>query len=595
MQKRKPMCVFLSALLCAGLMMPLSVSAQTQYNDFDTITSHVNLDVPERLSISRPIDGEVTVNAANYFITGSSDPRQPLTVNGEAVETRGERGSFGVYVKLGTGVNEFVLKNGSDSTVVTIRQGSDSTVTTTDALSGMAPSYDCATMGGSTMKLSCVAPSGASVSATVNGQNVTLKQAAATAVQGVPATFQGELTAPSYEQTRNLGPVTYTMRYQGKTTSYQSEGQVFVAGKSLVVQVKNNAASVYNDEKHSAFVATAKLGAVDYVTDINSSDYKLSSGGWVPKESMQPLTGNIAVTNTVTNISGPHQDDTASGGEYYTIVGTSNPMFRAYEENGELYVKLFRTAGATGYKDITENSQLFSGVEITEENNATIFRFKLESGRTLWGYDISYDRGETTIYAKYRPAISTGSKPLAGITVAVDAGHGGSDPGAIGIPGTDGAVESEITLATAVALQKRLQSLGATVVMIREDESDISMNERMTTTRQFCADFFISLHCNSIGYASNAASASGTETYFFFENSRSLASSITRNVSSYTGRKNRGEKQSNYRVTLNSYSPSVLVEMGFLSNPSEYDDMTSKQAIFQTVNAIGDSIVASLK
>lgn len=61
------------------------------------------------------------------------------------------------------------------------------------------------------------------------------------------------------------------------------------------------------------------------------------------------------------------------------------------------------------------------------------------------------------------------------------------------------------------------------------------------------------------------------------------------------GRQARGAKFSNYRVTLNTFCPSILVEMGFVTNPIEYDNMTSREGIFELANAIGDSIIDTLK
>ena len=152
-------------------------------------------------------------------------------------------------------------------------------------------------------------------------------------------------------------------------------------------------------------------------------------------------------------------------------------------------------------------------------------------------------------------------------------------------------MEKDITLATAQALQKRLQNLGATVIFCREGDSSVSMNDRMALTNDQDADLFISLHCNSIGYTQDANKPSGTEVYYFENIAKDFASMLSANVASATGRTNRGAKLSNYRVTLNTYAPAVLVEMGFLTNPAEYDQMTSKQGIYQTVNGISDSIL----
>ena len=207
---RKLISTALAAALCAGVAAP-SLAAGG-YNDFDAITSHVNLKVPARLTLTRP-EKDVSTSAAAYFITGGSDPDEKLTMNGEAVSGRGARGSFGVLVALQKGVNTFVFRNGGRSEEINITRGADTPVTITN-IRGAAPSFDCATYSGETISLQCTAPSGAQVTATVGGRQVALKQAAATAVAGVPATFSAKTTAGEVDGTRNLGPVTYTMTYK---------------------------------------------------------------------------------------------------------------------------------------------------------------------------------------------------------------------------------------------------------------------------------------------------------------------------------------------------------------------------------------------
>lgn len=584
---KRTVSLLMAVSVCAGIS---TVSmAKENYNDFEAITSHVNLKVPTKLSISRPAT-DITTTASGYFITGNSNPKYKLTMNGELVTTRGSRGSFGIYVPVESGKNVYTFKQGDSALSLTITKGDSAFVPTTTVVSSMAPSFDCATFSGMKINLSCLAPSGGTVTATVGGRQVAMKQNVATAKAGVPANFSASTMAGNVSSTRNLGPVTYTLTYNGKTTQYQSEGSVFLApkGGKLVVQVKNNAASIYKDEAYSAFIETAKLGAVDYITDIGKSSYQLSSGGWIPKSSVTPLTGNVSVNNKITDMS----YQIGNKGEQLVLSGTSAPFFRAVQGSDKLTVKLFHT---TGIRDFSvKQSKLFSKADVIQKDGATTIVFTLSGKRPLWGYDIKYDQGVTTIYAKYAPSLSSGSQPLSGITVALDAGHGGSDPGAIGIPGTDGPMEKDINLDTAIAVQKRLESLGATVVQLRSDDSDLSMNDRMTMTQDVYADFFISLHCNSIGYQKNSNTAVGSEVFYFENIAKNFASVLSSNVASYTGRKNRGALLSNYRVTLNSFAPSVLVELGFMTCASEYDDLISKQGIFKTANAVGDSLIAAL-
>ena len=151
---RRMGCLALTGAVCLGLGAP---AAAVTYNDFDYITSHVNLRVPGSLRLTRPA-GDTSTTSAYYFITGDSDPGSPLTMNGEEITTRGVLGSFGVYVPLEGGVNTFTFQNGDAAQTVTITRGSTAAATTISDVRSMAPSYDCATFSGEQISLPCTAP-----------------------------------------------------------------------------------------------------------------------------------------------------------------------------------------------------------------------------------------------------------------------------------------------------------------------------------------------------------------------------------------------------------------------------------------------------
>lgn len=595
MQKKQIKNRLVSFVLVLAVCVGVSVApaaAQGGYNDLEAITGHVSLTIPQGLTVSRP-SGQITTTDAAYFIAGTSDPGLPLTLNGQEVEQRGVRGSFGVYVALDAGTNRFVLEQGSArEEVIIVRGNASAEAATTTVISRMAPAYDCATFSGETITLSCVAPSGASVTASIGNRQVTLEQSAATAKAGVPATFTAKLTAGEVSGTKDLGQVVYTLNGQ---TDFESEGRVYITGSGsrLAVQVKNDATVVYSDAQRSRFIDTAKLGGIDTVKDINGDLYELSTGGWVPREAMQPLTEEVPLRLSVEQALFGATDD--GNGEVYSFPGSARPMVRSYQDSEKLFVRLCNTTmssdAVSELKAAVSNSRVFGGVAVSQKDGYADLTFQLSGNRTLWGYDITYGReGGINVFAKYKPSLQQGSRPLAGIAIAVDAGHGGSDPGAVGVPGTKAAMEKDINLATAIAVQKRLESLGATVLMTRSEDENPPINDRMQGTVD--ADLFISLHCNSISYDRDTNKAGGTEVYYYEDQSQRLAQILAANVADYTGRTNRGAKFSAFRVTLNTYAPAVLVEMGFLTNPAEYDSMTSRSGIFRTANAVGDGVLA---
>ncbi|MEF9852466.1 MAG: N-acetylmuramoyl-L-alanine amidase [Hydrogenoanaerobacterium sp.] len=367
-------------------------------------------------------------------------------------------------------------------------------------------------------------------------------------------------------------------------------GGVSSGPNPVAIQVKEVSACVFSKgNENSGFVATAKRGAMDYVVDSNAAMYKLSVGGWIKKDTVRPI--NLNCQNNVNQVT----FSSDSGGERFSIHGTSQPIAKTYRSSEALIITLPNTSGIGDIP--TNESKLFSSAEVTEENGATTIKFNRYPDAQLWGYVVEYNDNVTTVYCKYPPTLSGGSTPLAGITITLDAGHGGSDPGALGIMNGYGTAEKDITADTAIAVQKRLESLGATVYYTGSGTIQSGKTEfvtRMSPAYENKTDFFISLHCNSIGANQNGSKPAGIEIYYYDSIAKPFSQKLMSYVTGYTGRPSRGARQSYYRVTLNSCAPSVLVEMGFICNPLEFDDMSSKMGIFHMANAIGDGIVSYL-
>ncbi|MBQ4538401.1 MAG: N-acetylmuramoyl-L-alanine amidase, partial [Oscillospiraceae bacterium] len=245
---------------------------------------------------------------------------------------------------------------------------------------------------------------------------------------------------------------------------------------------------------------------------------------------------------------------------------------------------------------ITVSVLLFESAAVTQnEGGSTTIKFKLKPQAVLWGHTVKYDNGVIEIICKYPPQL-TGNPdlPLEGITVALDAGHGIDDPGALGVAKSYGPTEAQINRATALAVKKKLESMGATVSLLDELEHGNSFNNRMQPALDLQADFFISLHCNSTVENYNGTAANGAEVYYYETGSKQFAKDMVDSLAQNTGRRNRGNLFYEFRVILNSLAPSVLVEMGYMSNPADYDDLCSKEGIYNTAVAVSDAIINHL-
>ena len=180
---------------------------------------------------------------------------------------------------------------------------------------------------------------------------------------------------------------------------------------------------------------------------------------------------------------------------------------------------------------------------------------------------------------------------LVGVTIVVDPGHGGPDTGAIGPAGT---YEKTNNLAIGLDLAGLLRSAGARVILTRStdvspatgtysEQSDLQARTKIANDAN--ADLFICLHNDSF-----SAAATGTTTYYSSASpvsaqSKALAASIQGELVKAIGLTNRGVKDANFYVIKYTKMPSVLVEVGFISNPTEERLLGSPD--FQSKAALG--------
>ncbi|MFI3294456.1 MAG: N-acetylmuramoyl-L-alanine amidase [Rikenellaceae bacterium] len=223
--------------------------------------------------------------------------------------------------------------------------------------------------------------------------------------------------------------------------------------------------------------------------------------------------------------------------------------------------------------------------------------------------------------------------------IVIDPGHGGKSPGAI----YGGVQEKDVNLSVGLLLEKMLQSQlpSAQIIFTRKTDVDIPLAQRSLMANNAHADIFISLHCN----ANNSTSAAGTETYVmgvdksganlqvamkensvieleddfqdnyggydpnsaesfiifslmqynYQEQSLELASGIQKRLTSNTSMKNRGVKQAGFLVLWRTAMPSVLCEMGFLSNAQDRAFISSVKGQESLARSLSEAIVSFLK
>ncbi|MEX0778945.1 MAG: N-acetylmuramoyl-L-alanine amidase [Balneolales bacterium] len=183
-----------------------------------------------------------------------------------------------------------------------------------------------------------------------------------------------------------------------------------------------------------------------------------------------------------------------------------------------------------------------------------------------WGYEIGYGNGSSLRIRINRPPVVVEDRILDGLTIALDAGHGGGNHGAIG---ASGATEKEVTLAVTRKVEMLLRRKGANVVMTRTDNSNIAMHQRVDMLKSSGAHVLLSIHANSIGTSVNPDNVRGTSIYYRHIGSRPLADIMYSNMLKLGFREFGVIGSFNFSLNAITEMPNVLVETGFISHPEE--------------------------
>lgn len=228
-------------------------------------------------------------------------------------------------------------------------------------------------------------------------------------------------------------------------------------------------------------------------------------------------------------------------------------------EPAKIILDVFGATSNTNWIDQLETKKEIKKVEY-EQISDDVFRIYITlKHQQNWGYKVYYDGENLIVRVKQQPKILS----LKHLTIAVDAGHGGTNTGA---GGPTGVAEKTLTLQVALKLQKLLEKEGAKVIMTRTEEQFFDNKERILFYRDSTPDLLISLHLNS---SNDPVNISGTSTFYKYEGFKPLSHAIYKRMLEL-GLKEYGNNGSfNFMLNGPVEYPNALVEMLFLSNPEE--------------------------
>lgn len=591
----------------------------------------------KELSISAPSKLKFTTYQNYVAILGASDPEFSLTLNGEPLE-RNELGYFSIDLGLELGENVFKIEH--KGVTKTFRITYKKVV-----IKEVAPSEAVKMEGGSTVAVNTVALSGSTVTATLNDATITLVEDPIYDDFGSKteySNYDGLFILPVvYDKNKSLGNISFKA-ISGYGTETKNGGKVTILKSERPpepVEPKPLPLPEGGDYVDVGYTHIAEV-IVDSAETfyINDSDRSRPTNNYLPKGTVDYCSKNITSYGSVSvrtlrygrTVYNEHKGSTPikvyegtlpdhnevgiaeinNGGRYTTI--TLNTLWKApflfdlkeqeYRKN-EIYVsdRDFTVKAVTfSYIDITfayatvatgdikfENNPIFSRGEWIKNPGDYTLRLFLNKTGGLYGWTANYNEQDQLVFSFLNPAkikkdnTNKYGYSLEGLTIVVDPGHGGTDPGSYGyikdaimINGEKIKVyEHYLNLLLAEKVKTELESMGATVIMTRTDnDTTLSDLERIAIARAQNPDFIISIHRNG----SDSTSPNGFNTYHFnafSAKATELMYNATENANLYPVSKWSGVKSHVFFMSRMTDCPVVLTENGFMTNKQNFESM----------------------
>ncbi len=180
---------------------------------------------------------------------------------------------------------------------------------------------------------------------------------------------------------------------------------------------------------------------------------------------------------------------------------------------------------------------------------------------------------------------------LAGIKVLINPGHGGPETGAAG---PTGVWAKDVSLTVSLLLQEELLNRGAVVVMTRETDVDVSLTERQRQIAQTEPAIALTIHHTSVAEDGDAEGSQGVRSYWYHPQSHGAAVFLHNYLIGNLGRVDGGIFWNNLALTRPSEAPAVVLELGFMTHPEEFEWITDEDAQRELARVLADGIVTWL-
>ncbi len=324
-------------------------------------------------------------------------------------------------------------------------------------------------------------------------------------------------------------------------------------------------------------------GVQSPITGLQNGWFRTSSEQWLAQSQAEIRVVDTPPFSPIRNVS-------VSTEAEWTVLRlplTQRLPYQVQQEPGRLMLDIDHASIQTDFLQLEINNPLVRTLSWTQLTpDRARYTFHLETDY-VWGYEANYDGTTLVLRLRQQPQINR-DRPLEGLVIALDPGHGGpEDSGALG---PNGLSEKDLVLLLYERLRPRLEAAGAIVHTTRDRDVDVPLLARAEIQRRLKPHLFLSLHYNALPDAGTPETTSGIGMFWYHPHSRSLAQALQTALPEALNQASYGEFFASFFVIRETYSPAVLLELGFMINPWEFEQISQTSHQQATAVAITEAL-----
>jgi len=569
------------------------------------ITTTLSARAESPLSVVYPPPKHETI-AEKIFFIGTGSPDLSVTINGREIENRSNMGHFAPSLPLKMGENTFVIRQAEKEIELEITRLSDQPELPPGlgfAPDSLTPEVNIARSPGEPICVSAIAPPNTKVSAQIGKSKILLMpQIESAKLPANSAVLTSEAASPKKSDAdqymgctvlnipRSYGKPIFTLEQGNRQISQPGQGEIVIlSSKDIrVIEVVADAgvARTGASTNHSRLTPLPK-GARARVTGKEGEWLRLDYGGWIKAAETKSIPGNIPPQSIIRGATSRQK-----GGATEMIFPLQTPVpLEIRQQEDSITLSLHNTTAQTDTIRL-DPDPIIKRLDWQQVSPTRIdYTFQLHS-QQQWGYDIRYEGSNLVFSLRHPPQAWTsarrgGDRSLRGIKILLDPGHGGAEKGA---RGPTGYPEKEINLIISRLVRRELEVMGAEVYLTRESDQDVSLQDRVAAIERIKPDLALSIHYNALPDSGDAENTQGISTFWYNTQAHAPAVFLHNYLVRELDRSDAGVFWNNLALTRPYAAPAVLLELGYMINPEEFEWITDESEQEKLAETLAEGI-----